>query len=176
MGIVVVVVLVSFVSSSGVLFSPKAGKIKAAGIGGGLQNPTNGTGIIHGNATGDGNGTVVRLPDLVIDYLNTSVYWYDGGGNGSNGTGEWRADVGAYVRNIGQGKATASRTGFVVTNFQSRYILTPALNPGQGVFVEDVYTNILNDTAYLFNATADGRFQIRESNENNNDKSTSFFV
>lgn len=146
-GIVAVIVLVLIFGVSGVSFSPRP-QITA-------KNSTNAT----------------LLPDLTILSLNVNVSQFQ---NNSGNASYWQAVVKGQIKNIGQVSTPVSRTKFVVTGFGARYVYTPAIAPGQEVFVTDTYTNLQHGLGYNINATADGRFEIRESNENNNDKSTTF--
>jgi len=116
-----------------------------------------------------------KKPDLRVWAINTSVELVNIY-NGTYNASYYVADVGAYIENIGKKEAPFSRTEFVVIpGYGSRYIYTPALSPGEGMWINSTYERI-ESGYYSVNVAADGRYEIDESNEFNNVLGDYFFV
>lgn len=115
------------------------------------------------------NSTNTSLPDLTIISLTRTYFAV----NQSNQT-FYNLTLRATVRNIGTANAGVSNTRFTLTSFQPRYIFTPSLAPSQSVNLTSNYLV----TARTYNATAfaDINNTVAESNENNNNRATSFSV
>ncbi len=110
-------------------------------------------------------------PDLIVESWNISIDTYN-----QNGSLVWGANITANVKNIGDEFADFTYTKFVFPGFNHEYVFTQRMGPGRHEKVNLLYLGLQNNTWYNINATADHNNRLDESNEDNNEGSTRFFV
>ena len=123
------------------------------------------------------SGENLSLPDLIVSDIDPHTLGCGGGGGGnSSGNTTCTVEFSITVQNIGNANAGASRTKFEVLGESSEEIATSPILAGNYTILYTAVNNLILNTSYTAIATADSGNQIRESNENNNQRIEVFWV